>query len=101
MSDSDRFRITYIGGGSRFVVTLLHGLASKAEALGRLDRPIELALVDVDTSRAAEMARYAEIVASQTQLPIETLVTEDSSACLLYTSPSPRDLSTSRMPSSA
>ena len=26
---------------------------------------------------------------------------EDASTCLLYTSPSPRDLSTSRMPSSA
>ena len=26
---------------------------------------------------------------------------EDQDACLLYTSPSPRDLSTSRMPSSA
>ena len=26
---------------------------------------------------------------------------EDAQACLLYTSPSPRDLSTSRMPSSA
>ena len=30
----------------------------------------------------------------------EVFVTEDG-ACLLYTSPSPRDLSTSRMPSSA
>ena len=28
-------------------------------------------------------------------------LTDDDSACLLYTSPSPRDLSTSRMPSSA
>ena len=28
-------------------------------------------------------------------------VTQDSYICLLYTSPSPRDLSTSRMPSSA
>ena len=27
--------------------------------------------------------------------------TEESTTCLLYTSPSPRDLSTSRMPSSA
>ena len=28
-------------------------------------------------------------------------LTENQMACLLYTSPSPRDLSTSRMPSSA
>ena len=32
---------------------------------------------------------------------IETVVIEDVTNCLLYTSPSPRDLSTSRMPSSA
>ena len=82
MSDNDRFRITYIGGGSRFVVTLLHGLAAKAEALGRIGRPIELVLVDVDTSRATEMARYAEIVATRTQLPIKTLVTEDTPGAL-------------------
>ena len=30
-----------------------------------------------------------------------TFVLDDFSVCLLYTSPSPRDLSTSRMPSSA
>ena len=34
-------------------------------------------------------------------VPTEHLKTQWSSACLLYTSPSPRDLSTSRMPSSA
>ena len=32
---------------------------------------------------------------------IGKVVLEESSSCLLYTSPSPRDLSTSRMPSSA
>ena len=31
----------------------------------------------------------------------EPLTTDDIMSCLLYTSPSPRDLSTSRMPSSA
>ena len=32
---------------------------------------------------------------------LETEATPDPKTCLLYTSPSPRDLSTSRMPSSA
>ena len=32
---------------------------------------------------------------------LETVLTEQQRPCLLYTSPSPRDLSTSRMPSSA
>ena len=31
----------------------------------------------------------------------DLLIQEQEQACLLYTSPSPRDLSTSRMPSSA
>ena len=33
--------------------------------------------------------------------PIDEKIHESDSSCLLYTSPSPRDLSTSRMPSSA
>ena len=33
--------------------------------------------------------------------PIDRLLDELPNTCLLYTSPSPRDLSTSRMPSSA
>ena len=32
---------------------------------------------------------------------VNCAIQEDANACLLYTSPSPRDLSTSRMPSSA
>ena len=31
----------------------------------------------------------------------DSVMNEEAEACLLYTSPSPRDLSTSRMPSSA
>ena len=38
-----------------------------------------------------------EILVGQTAMPKERL----DKSCLLYTSPSPRDLSTSRMPSSA
>ena len=35
------------------------------------------------------------------EVPLEDLVPGQYQPCLLYTSPSPRDLSTSRMPSSA
>ena len=38
---------------------------------------------------------------SPEDFPNEKAVFRSASACLLYTSPSPRDLSTSRMPSSA
>ena len=40
-------------------------------------------------------------LAAQTTMQIGSSVTKGLGACLLYTSPSPRDLSTSRMPSSA
>ncbi len=77
MSNAEPFRIAYIGGGSRFVVTLLHGLAASAEALARQGRPIELVLMDPDTDRAGEMARYAEITAASTGLEIQSAVTGD------------------------
>ena len=37
----------------------------------------------------------------QSEAELERLFIEQLKGCLLYTSPSPRDLSTSRMPSSA
>ena len=46
------------------------------------------------TDKAAEVLR----IATERHLRIATA---ESCTCLLYTSPSPRDLSTSRMPSSA
>lgn len=85
MARADRFRIAYVGGGSRFVVTLLHGLAGQAEqlrSLGSPRRPIELVLLDPDAGRAGEMARYAEIAAAQTGLPIRPTVTADQAAAL-------------------
>ena len=45
--------------------------------------------------------RYAGAPAMQVADVAEVLPMTDADACLLYTSPSPRDLSTSRMPSSA
>ena len=50
-------------------------------------------LVELETDKAAQ-----ELVAPEDGTLEEILVAE---GCLLYTSPSPRDLSTSRMPSSA
>lgn len=77
MARPQNLRITYIGGGSRFVVTLLHGLACNAPVLKRLGTQIELMLLDPDTRRAGEMARYAQITARQTALPLTATVTDD------------------------
>ena len=54
-------------------------------------------------SVATQQAQQAQQVAQQAQQAAQTAqqAASQASACLLYTSPSPRDLSTSRMPSSA
>ena len=50
----------------------------------------------------AELLTDTEVTYTAMQLSLESNDEyEDAIACLLYTSPSPRDLSTSRMPSSA
>jgi alpha-galactosidase/6-phospho-beta-glucosidase family protein len=82
MNRQSPFRITYVGGGSRFVVTLLHGLAAYAGDLRALGRPIELVLMDPDTVRAGEMARYAAVTQQQTGLPMTVRVTDDRIAAL-------------------
>ena len=51
-------------------------------------------------SRCAALQAAADQIRTQTAAILEVNA-KDVAACLLYTSPSPRDLSTSRMPSSA
>lgn len=75
-------KIAWIGGGSRFVVTFLHGLAAEAAKLKALDKPIELALVDPNPDAAGAMARYTEITAETTGLPLTPTVTADTAAAL-------------------
>ena len=58
--------------------------ALRLGAADYLSKPVDLAELRARLSRAAESVRLRRV-----------------NTCLLYTSPSPRDLSTSRMPSSA
>lgn len=78
----DFVKIGYIGGGSRFVVAFLHGLAAYADSLKALGIPILLALMDPNLPRAREMAQYAEIVAGQIGLPLRPVVTGESAAAV-------------------
>ena len=55
----------------------------------------------VDVDSLPEMASDQKIEENYHQLERKKLFESKLNACLLYTSPSPRDLSTSRMPSSA
>ena len=98
---------------------------SKTVLINSLDRPHDVAITnsDIFVSEAGKLSRYAHngdlgeignktvlisgvpIGNHQTNavniLPNGTLVWHSGSTCLLYTSPSPRDPKTSRMPSSA
>ena len=66
-------------------------------ATKQLRQEAKLALANADRAarNVVEPGRYADVTADISQLPTKY------DTCLLYTSPSPRDLSTSRMPSSA
>ena len=60
---------------------------ARCEAVGARDMPGTAGNIDQKIAHEAERKGYAQIT--------------EAKDCLLYTSPSPRDLSTSRMPSSA
>ena len=72
---------------------------------------VSLAVVAVlVASRVGEDATFQDVVIAQQELAPGTVIEAEhvqqirmrlADDCLLYTSPSPRDLSTSRMPSSA
>ena len=64
--------------------------------------------MDMDETSAASAVQHRDVAEHATlekvmplQSSIAQPVGQQHQACLLYTSPSPRDLSTSRMPSSA
>ena len=78
-------------------------LAELKENLERIPRERELAKARLQSSQAGvakakEAQQENEVAIKQIELDAET---RRNTICLLYTSPSPRDLSTSRMPSSA
>ena len=54
----------------------------------------------IETSQTGTRHRTAQRVSVETELDV-IAVSDESGICLLYTSPSPRDTVTSRMPSSA
>ena len=45
--------------------------------------------------------KEAKLAKERDEIPVGAVIIDKNKNCLLYTSPSPRDLSTSRMPSSA
>ena len=84
------------------IITGLWQVADIEKEDGSMDLgPAASALVDYaesgfDTFDMADHYGSAELIAGHARRKME-----EHDSCLLYTSPSPRDLSTSRMPSSA
>ena len=87
---------TALSNGESINLTSKKTSESDAEILPGSSQPQDLGSIsykDNSTSDTTQKIQSVETTA--------TIVTETFQACLLYTSPSPRDLSTSRMPSSA
>ena len=82
-----------LSGGQKQRVALARALIMKPEIL-----ILDDAFSNLDSDTEEEILRNIREQLSQTTTLI---ISHRLSACLLYTSPSPRDLSTSRMPSSA
>ena len=61
----------------------------------------DLAAIDLDMIEGVSGATMTSAAVTEGMVLAATATLEQESSCLLYTSPSPRDLSTSRMPSSA
>ena len=105
-------RMMWFGGGRRDRDSNSNPIALVLSLLVLIMAPIAAALLKSAISRKRESLADATAV-SFTRNPAglrkalevlasdSTVVRQKSNACLLYTSPSPRDLSTSRMPSSA
>ena len=73
-------------------LTTLHGLKAKGEKITMLT------CYDATFAKAASQAGVEVLLVGDS---LGMVLQGHDSTCLLYTSPSPRDLSTSRMPSSA
>ena len=78
----------------------------KIKLYGRLKDFIGISVLEAEVNNASEairflLANWPELTGHMANQYYQVDVGATSIPCLLYTSPSPRDLSTSRMPSSA
>ena len=96
--------------GRRVLITGGAGFIGSHTCLVLLEQGHELVVLDNFDNSSPEALRRVQELADSTQLTLVEGDVRDPNAvdqafstggCLLYTAPSPRDLSTSRMPTSA
>ena len=83
---------------------MAEGAAINTPIQGSAAEIIKLAMIDVEHLLREKKMQSRMILTVHDELVFDALKEEEDELCeicLLYTSPSPRDLSTSRMPSSA
>ena len=61
----------------------------------------EFSINDLEEKETVEKTHKFEYVPGVTSIKVDTKIRDMVNTCLLYTSPSPRDMRRSRMPSSA
>ena len=82
-----------------FIPTLYIG--SKVDALGIIYEDHTWDSLGIDNEYSIELENEVGVLRAERYYQEGTTIYDQITGCLLYTSPSPRDLSTSRMPSSA
>lgn len=70
-------RVCYVGGGSLFVVTLVHGLLAYADDLRSAGVSVDLQLVDIDPAACELNKAYAEMAGKHAGLPIRVEISAD------------------------
>ena len=87
---------------SHELFTVKHSFVLDGRGLVLVPEPaIDSSVLDAGDPLVVKRADGSELAATVSSIEILSGRDESNQPCLLYTSPSPRDLSTSRMPSSA
>lgn len=75
-------RIAIVGGGSTFVVPILHSVGHVREELDEKDAAVDVSLYDIVPERAELMARYGELLSETGQIPLRTEVAKTRDDCV-------------------
>jgi alpha-galactosidase/6-phospho-beta-glucosidase family protein len=75
-------RISVIGGGSLFVVSLLHGLWRVSDDLNEKNENVEISLYDIIPERAEIVAKYGWLLNEKAKVPVIMEVASTRDECL-------------------